>query len=83
MRSVSFPGLPSQSASVRALPYMEGVIYVRSDFLHAIEVLFSAPEEFLIPILWFYTGGGTGPAGPVLAGPLFSPHNYHRSGFDA
>ena len=27
--------LSSQSASVRALPFMEGVVYMRSEFLHA------------------------------------------------
>ena len=44
----------SQSASVRPLPYMEGVIYMRSDFLHEHGSTFSVPETFLIPILGFY-----------------------------
>ena len=35
-----------------ALPYMEGVNYMRSDFLRADGSGFSIPEEFLFPILY-------------------------------
>ena len=44
----------SQSAGVHPLPYMEGVVYMRSDFLHEHGSTFSVPETFLIPILCFY-----------------------------
>jgi len=47
-------GVISQYARVHAIPYMEGVNYVRSNFLHRCGSHYILPERFIYLILRFY-----------------------------